>query len=52
MTCDSLSGTDYVGNDTATVEFGSDGAVYCNYSEASGGGTQLRVQTITITYAQ
>ncbi len=52
MTCDSLSGTNYVGNSTATVEFTDTGAVYCNYHSSTSGGTQLRVQTITITYAE
>ncbi|MCD8288468.1 MAG: hypothetical protein LUC26_00935 [Prevotella sp.] len=52
MTCDTYNGTVEVGNDTATVEFSSTGAVYCNYNAAGSGGTQLRVQTITITYAQ
>ncbi len=52
MTCDTYNGTVEVGNDTATVEFTSTGATYCNYNAAGSGGTQLRVQTITITYAQ
>ncbi len=53
MTCDynSSSDTYYTGNATATVEFSSTGAEYCNYV-SSGSGTQLRVQTITITYAE
>ncbi len=52
ITCDSQSGTNYTGNDTATVEFSDTGAVYCNYHTSTSGGTQLRVQTITITYAE
>ncbi|MCD8281767.1 MAG: hypothetical protein LUC22_00760 [Prevotella sp.] len=52
MTCDTYNGTIEVGNDTATVEFTSTGATYCNYNSTGSGGTQLRVQTITITYAQ
>ncbi len=52
MTCDSASGTDYVGNSTATVEFSDTGAVYCNNHTSTSGGTQLRVQTITINYAE
>ena len=49
FTCDSNSGTDYVGNTTATVTFNGNTAVYTNASENAG--TQLRVQTITIYYA-
>ncbi len=52
MVCDIYNGTYEVGNDTATVEFTSTGATYCNYNATGSGGTQLRVQTITITYAQ
>ncbi len=52
MTCDSQSGTNYTGNATATVSFSSTGAVYCNNHTSTSGGTQLRVQTITITYAE
>jgi len=50
MTCDSYNGTDYVGNATATVTFDGKKAVYTNASTTAG--TQLRVQTITITYAK
>ncbi len=54
MTCDSYSGTDYVGNKGASVTFNGNDVVYTNSdaSVTSGGGVQLRVQTITITYAQ
>lgn len=54
FTCDALSGTDYVGNKAATVTFSGNTAVYTNSdpSVTSGGGVQLRIQTITITYAK
>lgn len=53
FTCDALSGTDYVGNKTATVTFSGNTAVYTNADpNATKGGVQLRVQTITITYAK
>lgn len=52
FTCDSYQGTNYVGNNTATVTFSGNGAVYTNvFTEATGGGVQLRVKTITIYYA-
>ena len=50
MTCDSYNGTDYVGNATATISASGNTLVYTNASADAG--TQLRVQTITITYAQ
>lgn len=52
--CDAYNGTDYVGNKAATVTFSGNTAVYTNSdpSVTSGGGVQLRVQTITITYAK
>ena len=50
FTCDTYNNTDYVGNKTATISFSENGAVYTNASESAG--TQLRVQTITITYAK
>lgn len=49
MECDSYNGTDYVGNATATVSFSGNKATYVNAS--SDAGTQLRVKTITIKYA-
>lgn len=51
ITCDEYNGTKYVGNATATVAFDGNNAVYTN-AIASGSGVQLRVQTITITYAK
>ena len=53
MTCDAYNGIDYVGNATATVEVSGNNLVYTNlYTEAQGGGVQLRVQTIKIIYAK
>lgn len=53
FTCDALSGTDYVGNKTATVTFSGNTAVYTNADPSlTKGGVQLRIQTITITYAK
>lgn len=52
FTCDALNGTNYTGNATQTIVFDGSNAVYTNTHTANSGGTQLRVQTITITYAQ
>ncbi|WP_051220286.1 choice-of-anchor J domain-containing protein [Prevotella sp. AGR2160] len=54
LTCDKYNGTEYVGNAAATVTFNGKQAVYTNSdpSITSGGGVQLRVQTITIYYAK
>ena len=49
FTCD---GTSYTGNTTATITFSGNNATYKNFSADAGGGTQLKVQTITITYAK
>ncbi|MCR5312871.1 MAG: DUF5017 domain-containing protein [Bacteroidaceae bacterium] len=48
ITCDEYNGTKYVGQTTATIEVDGNKMVYTN---AGSGTTQLRVQTITITYA-
>ena len=51
--CDSYQGTDYVGNTTATVTFSGNKAVYTNlFKGDTGGGTQLRVKKIIVTYAK
>lgn len=53
MTCDSYNGINYVGNATATIEFSGTTATYTNlFTEATGGGVQLRVKTIKIVYAE
>ena len=51
--CDTFNGTNYVGNNTATVTFSDNDAIYTNvFTGTSGGGVQLRVQKLIITYAQ
>lgn len=51
--CDTFKDTNYVGNTTATVTFSGNDAVYTNvFTGSTGGGVQLRVKKITITYAQ
>ncbi len=52
FTCDTYNSTAMVGNDDATVAFDGNSATYTNVWTGSGGGTQLRVQTITVTYAE
>ena len=53
FTCDKYGSTSYVGNAAATVTFSGNGAVYTNSDpSAEKGGVQLRVKTITITYAK
>ena len=51
--CASYQGTDYVGNTTATVTFSGNKAVYTNvFKGDTGGGTQLRIKKIIVTYAK
>lgn len=50
MTCDVYNGVTYVGNATATLAAQGNTLVYTNASETAG--TQLRVQTIKVTYAK
>lgn len=52
MTCDAYNGTNYTGNTTATITFDGNKATYVNLHSANSGGVQLRVQTITVTYAK
>lgn len=52
FTCDRYNSIDQVGNPTATMAFDGKNATYTNAHTASSGGVQLRVQTITITYAK
>lgn len=52
FTCDSDAKGNYVGNTTATILFSGNTATYTNASTETGGGVQLKVQTITITYAK
>lgn len=50
LTCD---GAQYVGNATATLTFNGNNATYTNvYTEATGGGTQLRFKAIKIVYTK
>ncbi len=50
ITC---SGDDRVGNKTATVSFNGNEAEYNNvFTEDKGGGVQLRITNITVTYAK
>lgn len=51
FTCDAYNGTDYVGNATQTFAFNGSKFVWTNTHSEDKGGVQLRVQTITITYA-
>lgn len=52
MECDAYNGVDYVGNNTATVTFSGNDALYNNVFEGTtGGGVQLRVKKIKVTYA-
>jgi len=51
MTCDVYNSVNQVGNQTATITFDGKNVVYNNYI-SSGSGVQLRVQTVTITYAK
>lgn len=51
--CDIYQGKDQVGNTTATISFSGKKAVYTNVlKDATGGGVQLRIQKITVTYAK
>jgi hypothetical protein len=53
ITCDTYNGTNYVGNTTATLAANGKELKYTNvFTESSGGGVQLRVKTIEITYAK
>ena len=52
LTCDSASGTDYVGNGSLYGTANGNALTIVNEHSAASGGTQLRIQTITITYAQ
>lgn len=52
LECDSYQGTDYVGNDTKTVSFNGDTVVLTNAHSVNSGGVQLRVKTISVTYAE
>lgn len=50
--CDAYNGTNYVGNKTATITYDGNKATYTNKHAENKGGVQLRVQSITVTYAK
>ena len=51
--CDRYNNIDQVGNSTATITFSGKKAVYTNVlKDATGGGVQLRIQKIIVTYAK
>ncbi len=52
LTCDSNAGTDYVGNDRLKAYNKENTLTIMNDHTEVSGGTQLRVQTMEITYAQ
>ncbi len=51
LTCDSYSGTNYVGNDPMKMLVNGNTIKLTNAWSTNSGGTQLRIQTITITFA-
>ncbi len=52
LQCDSYNGTDYVGNSTKTLDITDNQFTLTNTHTAASGGVQLRIQKVTITYAQ
>ena len=52
LNCDSYGGTDYVGNTTLFGSASDNKLTVVNEHTGTSGGTQLRVKTIDITYAQ
>ena len=52
FTCDKSATIDYVGNEEQKAEFYATGALYTNAWTGAGGGTQIRVQTISVYYAE
>ncbi len=50
--CDSYQGTNYVGNDPMTLEIADNIFTLTNTFAESKGGVQLRIQKITVTYAE
>ena len=52
LTCDSYSGTDYVGNSQLYGSASGNALTIVNDFTGTSGGVQLRVKTIEITYAQ
>lgn len=52
LTCDKQGSTDYIGNETLKASSSSKSMTITNEHTSASGGTQLRVQTMEITYAQ
>ena len=53
LNCDVYNNANQVGNETATVSASGNNLVYTNvFTGSTGGGTQLRFNTVTITYAK
>ena len=52
LTCDSYNGTDYIGNEQLYTEINENIWKTVNDWTGNSGGTQLRVKTIEITYAE
>ena len=52
LTCDSYQGTDYVGNEQLYVTIEGNNWTVVNDYTGNSGGTQLRIKTIEITYAE
>ena len=50
MNCDSYSGTDYIGNDMLYAKEEGKTVTICNDHTEAKGGTQLRIQTMVITF--
>lgn len=52
LTCDKQGSTDYIGNETLKASSSGKSMTITNEYTSASGGTQLRVQTMEITYAQ
>ena len=50
LNCDSYNGTDYTGNDMAYASVEGNDITICNDNTEITGGTQIRVQTMSITF--
>ncbi len=52
LECDSYSGTDYVGNETRTLEVNNNVFLLTNAHTATSGGVQMRIKTVKFTFAE
>ncbi|MDD7304166.1 MAG: hypothetical protein PUG76_06535 [Prevotellaceae bacterium] len=52
LQCDSYQGTNYVGNETRTFNVKDNVFTLTNTHTAATGGTQIRIQTVTFTFAK